>query len=197
MKALIIVDVQYDFLPNGRLPVPEGDQVIAPINRIQGNYDVVVATQDWHPPDHQSFVSQHPESNLYDKITVQGLEQVIWPDHCVQGSVGAGIAADLDTYLVAAIFRKGMDREIDSYSGFFDNGYRKDTGLAGYLQAKGVDEVHVCGVAADYCVFFTAMDSLRKGFKTAIVLEATRAIDPHLFATKLDLFRAEGGTVCG
>lgn len=195
MKALVIVDLQYDFLPGGQLPVPKGEEIIDFINTIQKNYDVVVATQDWHPADHYSFISQHPDQNVYDTIMLQGLEQTLWPDHCVQGSTGADFVAELDTLQIAAIFRKGMDREVDSYSGFFDNGHLKDTGLAGYLHAKDVSEVHVCGLAADYCVFFTAMDSLQAGFKTTILLDATRAIDPATLTEKLDLFCSKGGTV--
>lgn len=195
MKALVIVDMQYDFLPGGRLAVPNGEEIIDVINTIQKNYDVVVATQDWHPADHYSFVSQHPRKNVYDTIMLKGLEQTLWPDHCVQGSLGADFVAELDTLKVAAIFRKGMDRHIDSYSGFFDNGHLQATGLAGYLHAKGVNEVHVCGLAADYCVFFTAMDSLQAGFETSILLDATRAIDLVKLAEKLALFRSKGGEV--
>ncbi len=195
MKALVIVDMQYDFLPGGRLAVPQGDEIIGVINAIQKNYDVVVATQDWHPADHHSFISQHPGQHAYDTIMLHGLKQVLWPDHCVQGSVGSDLVAELDTLSVAAIFRKGMDRHIDSYSGFFDNGHLMDTGLAGYLHAKGVKEVHVCGLAADYCVFFTAVDSLEAGFETRILLDATRAIDPIKLKEKLDVFRAKGGKI--
>lgn len=195
MKALIIVDVQYDFLPNGRLPVAEGDEIIPKINDMQTDYDLVVATQDWHPADHLSFASQHPAKNPFDQIELDGLEQVLWPDHCLQDTKGAALVDSLNTGVIEAIFRKGMDRYLDSYSGFYDNGHRKRTGLEAYLRDKGISEVDVCGLAADFCVFYTAMDSLSAGFKTAIVTSATKAIDPQGFQQKLREFIDQGGIV--
>ncbi|WDF68905.1 bifunctional nicotinamidase/pyrazinamidase [Sphingobacterium oryzagri] len=195
MNALIIVDVQNDFLPQGRLAVPEGDLVIPVINGLQAGYDLVVATQDWHPANHLSFASQHPGASLFEKIELDGLEQVLWPDHCIQGTPGAAFAEMLDTRSVSAIFRKGMDTRLDSYSGFFDNGHRKSTGLAAYLRDMAVSEVHVCGLAADFCVFFTAMDSLTAGFHTGILTAATKAIDAGTFAEKLQRFSAQGGKI--
>ncbi len=193
MKALIIVDVQYDFLPGGSLAVAKGDEIIPVINYIQKDYDLLVATQDWHPDNHLSFASQHEGKLPFEVIDLFGLEQVLWPDHCVQGSYGAEFSEDLNMNRVEAIFRKGMERNIDSYSGFFDNGKRKDTGLAGYLKARKVDEVHVCGLAADYCVYFTAMDALAEGFKTSIISKATRAIDKGAFMEKKNEFIQAGG----
>ncbi len=193
MKALIIVDVQYDFLPGGSLAVAKGDEIIPVINYIQKDYDLLVATQDWHPDNHLSFASQHEGKLPFEVIDLFGLEQVLWPDHCVQGSYGAEFSEDLNMDRVEAIFRKGMERNIDSYSGFFDNGKRKDTGLAGYLKARKVDEVHVCGLAADYCVYFTAMDALAEGFKTSIISKATRAIDKGAFMEKKNEFIQAGG----
>ena len=195
MKALIIVDVQVDFLPGGALEVPAGDVIIPVINMLQKDYDLVVATQDWHPADHGSFASQHPGSLVYDQVDLNGLEQTLWPDHCIQDTAGATFAAALDTRAVEAIFRKGTDKGIDSYSGFFDNGKQKTTGLHGYLQARGVTEVHICGLAADYCVYFTAMDSLEAGFKTAIVSRATKPIDKTAFMDKKELFLQKGGRI--
>ncbi|HLS94548.1 nicotinamidase/pyrazinamidase [Sphingobacterium allocomposti] len=193
MNALIIVDVQKDFLPGGRLAVADGDTIIPYINELQSRYDIVVATQDWHPGDHGSFASQHPGHSPFETIVLNGLPQVLWPDHCVQETDGASFADKLRTDKIGAIFRKGMDKRIDSYSGFYDNGRLKKTGLSGFLKDMGVDEVHVCGLAADYCVFFTAMDSLSEGFQTGILLDATKAIDPRQFESKKQAFLQRGG----
>ena len=195
MKALIIVDVQNDFLPGGRLAVPDGDLIISQVNAIQSSYDLIVATQDWHPADHLSFASQHPNHKVFDQIALDGLEQVIWPDHCIQESEGAEFAKQLDTKGIQAIFRKGMDRSLDSYSGFYDNGHRKNTGLAAYLKGRGVQDIDVCGLAADFCVFYTALDSLQAGFNSTILIEATKAIDRDAFQDKLHVFREKGGLV--
>lgn len=195
MKALIVVDVQVDFLPGGALPVPAGDIIIPIINMLQKDYDLVVATQDWHPADHGSFASQHPGAAVYNQIQLNGLEQTLWPDHCVQDREGSAFAAGLNMRAVEAIFRKGTDKLIDSYSAFFDNGKQKATGLHGYLQARGVTEVHVCGLAADYCVYFTAIDSLEAGFKTAIISRATKPIDKTTFMDKKEIFLQKGGRI--
>ena len=195
MKALIIVDVQYDFLPGGSLEVPKGDEIIPIINNIQKDYDLVVASQDWHPQKHLSFASQHEHKLPFEIIDLDGLEQVLWPDHCIQESYGSQISEDLQTNRVEAIFRKGMDPKIDSYSAFYDNGKRKDTGLAGYLKARNIDEVHVCGLAADFCVFFTAMDAITEGFKTSIISKATKAIDKGAFMEKKNTFIQAGGSL--
>lgn len=195
MDALIIVDVQYDFLPGGALAVPSGDQVIPVINQIQVNYDLVVTTQDWHPAGHKSFASAHASHKPFDVIDLHGLEQVLWPDHCVQETTGAQLSDTLDTRRIEAIFRKGTDPDIDSYSGFFDNDKRKHTGLAGYLRDREVTTVSVCGLAADYCVYFTAMDALQLGFRTYIVEAAVRAIDATTYAAKRDNFVRQGGEI--
>ncbi|OYD41568.1 bifunctional nicotinamidase/pyrazinamidase [Sphingobacterium cellulitidis] len=195
MKALIIVDVQYDFLPGGSLEVPKGDEIIPIINNIQKDYDLVVASQDWHPQGHLSFASQHENKLPFEIIDLDGLEQVLWPDHCIQESYGSQISEELQTNRVEAIFRKGMDPKIDSYSAFYDNGKRKDTGLAGYLKARNIDEVHVCGLAADFCVFFTAMDAITEGFKTSIISKATKAIDKGAFMEKKNTFIQAGGSL--
>ena len=193
MRALIIVDVQYDFLPGGALAVPNGDDIIELINRIQGNYDLIVATQDWHPEGHHSFASAHEGKQPFDVIDLEGLEQVLWPDHCVQGTYGAQLSEQLAAHRIEAIFRKGTEPNIDSYSGFFDNGKRKNTGLAGYLRDRGVTSTAVCGLAADYCVYFTAMDALQLGFDTAIIESAVRAIDPTSYTSKKNSFVQAGG----
>ncbi|HWQ90472.1 MAG TPA: bifunctional nicotinamidase/pyrazinamidase [Clostridia bacterium] len=181
MSALIVVDVQNDFLPGGALAVPDGDAVIPVINRLQPAFPLVVATQDWHPPDHGSFASNHAGRKPYEQIDLNGLAQTLWPDHCVQDTPGAQLSPALDTERVAHVFRKGTDPGIDSYSGFFDNGHRKATGLGDWLKAKGVTDVYVCGLATDYCVKFTALDAVALGFRTHLVEDASRGVNlqPH------------------
>lgn len=175
--ALLIVDMQNDFLPGGALAVVGGEAIIPEINRLSEKYALVVATQDWHPKNHGSFASQHKDAKPFDLGTLEGLPQVFWPDHCVQGTYGAELSKLIDQGRVEAIFRKGMDRRIDSYSAFFDNGHLKATGLEGYLKGRGVSDVHICGLAADYCVWYTAKDALALGFETVILGDATRAIN--------------------
>ncbi len=177
MQTLLIVDVQNDFLPGGSLAVPEGDAVIPVINSLQDSFDLVVATQDWHPADHGSFASSHQGRKVYEVTELNGLEQILWPDHCVQATSGAEFAAALRQERIEAIFRKGMDSGIDSYSGFFDNGHRKSTGLADYLRGKNVEEVYVSGLAGDVCVYYTVLDALDEGFTTHLVTDATRAVN--------------------
>jgi len=176
-QALIIVDVQYDFLPGGALPVPEGDKVIPVINQLQPRYDLVVATQDWHPARHGSFASAHPGRRPGEVVELNGLTQVLWPDHCVQGSHGAELVHELDKSRIQRIFQKGTDPGVDSYSGFFDNGRRHDTGLGDYLRQQGVSAVHVVGLATDYCVKYTALDAARLGFETRVILPACRGVN--------------------
>lgn len=195
MKALIIVDIQNDFLPGGALAVEDGDHIIPLINKLSPSYELVVATQDWHPARHKSFASSHHGKQVYGEVTLQGLPQTLWPDHCVQETVGASLADNLDTKPIAAIFRKGMDVGIDSYSGFYDNGHLKSTGLGPYLKGLEIEEVHVCGLAADYCVYYTAQDALRLGFKPTILLEATKAIDTSNFERLKARFIADGGQI--
>ncbi|TGE25018.1 bifunctional nicotinamidase/pyrazinamidase [Hymenobacter aquaticus] len=196
MKALLLIDIQPDFLPGGSLAVPGGDAVVPLANALQPHFDLVVATQDWHPPHHQSFAASHPGQQPFAEIDLHGLRQVLWPVHCVQGSAGAALAGALDTNRVEAIFRKGTNPEIDSYSGFYDNGHRKSTGLADYLRGRGIRQVYVAGLAADYCVYFTAKDALQEGFDTYLIEDATRAISPEGFErTKADLTRLGGHIV--
>jgi nicotinamidase/pyrazinamidase len=176
MKALIIVDVQNDFTSGGKLAVPNGESIIPVINSIQNKFDLVVATQDWHPQNHKSFASNHPGKKVFEKIILDSSEQVLWPDHCVQNTEGAALRSDLKTENVEAIFRKGMNPSIDSYSGFYDNGKKKSTGLCGYLRERKITEVYVCGLAGDYCVYFTAMDAIASGFKTFVIDDAVKSI---------------------
>lgn len=195
MKALIVVDIQNDFLQGGSLAVPVGNEIIPVINSIQEKFDLVVATQDWHPKGHKSFASQHSNKSVYDKIDLNGIEQVLWPDHCVQGTVGAEISSELNQNKIEAIFRKGMNTIIDSYSGFYDNGKLKCTGLGDFLKGRGVKEIFVCGLAADYCVYFTAKDALELGFTSTIIENATKAIDVSSFENIKRNFKQNGGNI--
>lgn len=196
MKALIIVDIQNDFTSNGALPVPHGEDIIDIVNQLQLKFDLVVATQDWHPQTHKSFASNHENKKPFDKILLQGLEQILWPDHCVQGTTGADFHPKLRMEKTEAIFRKGMDSEIDSYSGFYDNGHRKITGLSGYLKERQVKSIYVCGLAGDYCVYFTAKDAIKEGFKTFLIEDATRSISEEGFEkAKADLKKIGGEVV--
>lgn len=186
MKTLIIVDAQNDFMPGGSLEVESGDAIVPVINEIQKNYGLVIATQDWHPQNHGSFASNHPGKQPFDEGELGGMDQTFWPDHCVQGSQGAEFHPDLKMHAVEAIFRKGMDPKIDSYSGFYDNGHKKSTGLAGYLREKGVTEIDFCGLAADICVYFTLKDAVIEGFKSNLIKKATRPLDNDAFEKQLD-----------
>ena len=177
MKALILVDIQNDFLPGGALAVPDGDAVIPVANQLQPAFPIVVATQDWHPPNHGSFADSHPGRNVFEQTELNGLPQTLWPAHCVQSTPGAALAADLNQEGVTKVFRKGTDAAIDSYSGFFDNGHRKSTGLGDWLKEKGVTEVFVCGLATDYCVKFTALDAAQLGFRTSVIEDASRGVN--------------------
>jgi len=178
-SALIVVDVQNDFCPGGALAVPDGDAVVPVVNRLMGLADVVVATQDWHPPDHGSFASNHPGKRVYDTIDLGGLPQVLWPDHCVQGSAGAELRAGLAAQRIARVFRKGSDPTVDSYSGFFDNARRRSTGLGDWLREQGIEAALVVGLATDYCVQYTALDAVSLGFATTVFEQACRGIDVH------------------
>lgn len=177
MNALILVDIQNDFLPGGALAVPNGDAIIPVVNRLQSLFPLVVATQDWHPRNHGSFAANHPGKRPSEQIDLNGLPQTLWPVHCVQGSAGAELAPGLDRERIARIFQKGTDPGIDSYSGFFDNGHRRDTGMPEYLKGRGVTEVYVCGLATDYCVKFTALDAVGAGFKTHLIEDASRGVN--------------------
>lgn len=177
MKALILVDIQNDFLPGGALAVPEGDAVVPLANHLLNAFPIVVATQDWHPANHGSFAESHPGKDLFEQIDLNGLPQTLWPTHCVQETVGAQLAPGLDRDRIAKIFPKGTDPRIDSYSGLFDNGRRKSTGLGEWLKERSVREVFVCGLATDYCVKFTALDAAQFGFKTHLIEDASRGVN--------------------
>jgi len=181
MKTLIIIDVQNDFMPGGPLEVPFGNIIVPVINVITSYFDLVVATQDWHPKNHKSFASNHFASKPYEKIIINNNLQTLWPDHCVQGTEGAELAKNLETDKVAAVFRKGMNHEVDSYSGFYDNNHQLSTGLAGYLKEKGVSEIYFCGLAADICVYYSMLDSILEGFTTTLIEDASRPLYPDKF----------------
>ena len=196
-SALILVDLQNDFVPGGALAVEEGDQIIPLVNDLQQHFPLIVATQDWHPADHGSFASNHSGQKPGEIIDLHGLAQILWPDHCVQGSRGAEFVSALDLSRVAKIFPKGTDATIDSYSGFFDNGKRKSTGLHEYLQSQEVDTVYVLGLATDYCVKFTALDARELGYQTYLIEDASRGVNlqPGDVALAISHLKAAGISV--
>lgn len=184
VSALILIDVQPDFMPGGALAVAEGDRIVPGICALleRGAFDVAVATQDWHPPEHVSFASNHEGRKPMEVIQLYGHDQVLWPDHCVQGTPGAALHPAVPWHRVALIVRKGTDPAVDSYSGFRNNwdpdGQRPSTGLAGYLRDRGVTDATLCGLARDYCVQWSAEDAARAGFRTRVVWDLTRPVAP-------------------
>ncbi|UWQ58211.1 bifunctional nicotinamidase/pyrazinamidase [Leisingera caerulea] len=175
-QALIVVDVQNDFCPGGALAVPGGDEVVAPINAMMDRFDAVILTQDWHPAGHSSFASAHPGKSPFETVEMPYGTQVLWPDHCVQGTEGAAFHKDLRTD-GDLIIRKGFRPAIDSYSGFYENDKATPTGLEGYLRSRGITRLTLAGLATDFCVAFTALDAARLGFEVTVDLAACRAID--------------------
>jgi nicotinamidase/pyrazinamidase len=175
--ALIVVDVQVGFLPGGSLPVPHGDEVVPVINALARRYATVVLTQDWHAASHLSFASAHPDRSPFETIDLPYGPQVLWPDHCVMGTRDAEFAPGLDIPHAQAILRKGCRREVDSYSGFLEADRTTRTGLDGYLASRGIREVHLCGLATDFCVAWTALDARRFGLAAAVIEDACRGID--------------------
>ena len=193
MKTLIIIDLQNDFMPGGSLEVPDGDKIVPVINRLQNSFDLVLATQDWHPRSHKSFASNHFGTKPFDRIVLHDIVQTLWPDHCIQGSSGSAFHKDLDTNVIAAIFRKGMDPETDSYSGFYDNNHRFSTGLSGYLREKGVSDLYFCGLAADICVYYSILDSILEGFNATLIEDAASPLYKEKFDDiKCDLAKSGG-----
>ena len=177
MKALVIIDVQNDFLISGSLEVPNGNDVIEPINEIIKNYALVIATKDWHPLDHVSFASNHPDKKIGDVVKVNNLDQMLWPEHCVQETRGSDFPSTLNSKTINKIIYKGTNSQIDSYSGFHDNGKIRSTGLSDYLKANNVTLIDYVGVATEYCVNFTVLDSIDEGFKTRVILNCIKGID--------------------
>jgi len=196
-SALLVVDLQNDFCEGGALAVPGADSVVAPINAMQGRFDRVALSQDWHPLGHVSFASSWPGKSPFDSVDSGGIEQVLWPEHCVQGSAGAAFHPGLDTDRASLILRKGFRAGLDSYSCFFENDRRSATGLDGWLRSIGVSELYVAGLATDFCVLYTVLDALRLGYSVHVVEDAVRGVDlpAGSAARALDSMRREGASL--
>jgi nicotinamidase/pyrazinamidase len=197
MNALILVDLQNDFLPGGALPVPQGDEVIPLTNELQQRFDLVLATKDWHPPDHGSFATNHRGKEPGDRIILDGIEQILWPGHCVQNTHGAEFAAAFDTSRIARVFHKGTEPQIDSYSTFFDNAHRRHTGLAHYLEKRGIKDIYLMGLALDYCVKYSALDARQLGLNTHVIVDGCRGIglEPGDIERALDEMKRAGAVL--
>ena len=176
MNALILIDIQNDFLPGGSLEVPKGDEIIDNVNFIMDNYNIVVATKDWHPKDHISFASNHKNKNVGQIIKINNLDQMLWPDHCIKDSKGSEFPKKLNSHKIHKIFYKGVDSDIDSYSGFYDNGKIRSTGLSNFLKKSNINQVDIVGVATDYCVKYSSIDAYNEGFKTKVLCSCVRGI---------------------
>jgi len=191
--ALVVVDIQNDFCPGGALGVAGGDEIVPLLNRLMGEHDHVILTQDWHPADHSSFASQHPGKAPFETIELYYGEQTLWPDHCVQGTPGAEFHPGLDTSRAELIIRKGYHAGIDSYSTFFENDRSTPTGLGGYLKERGFTGVVLAGLATDFCVAYSALDAVRIGLRAEVLLAASRAIDiAGSLAARIEEMRAAG-----
>ena len=197
MNALLVVDIQNDFLPGGALAVPEGDRVIPIINQLTDHFDLVLATQDWHPPNHASFAANHPGHKPGEVIDLDGIPQILWPVHCVQHSSGSAFSPQLRTDRFAKIFQKGTDPKIDSYSTFFDNAKLRSTGLDDYLRNREVEEIFICGLATDYCVKFSVLDSRTLGFRSHVIEDACRGVNlrPDDSQQAIEEMRAVGASI--
>lgn len=193
-KALLVVDVQNDFCPGGALAIQDGDRVIPVINQIQPGFDTIIATQDWHPPDHVSFAANHSGKNVHDVIDINGVSQVLWPPHCVSGTSGAAFHPGLETKHFKLILHKGMNPNLDSYSVFLENDKKRPTGLDGYLRSLEITRVFLCGLATDYCVLYSAMDAVSFGFETSIVINACQGVDfpEHSIEKAIRLMKSSG-----
>lgn len=193
-KALIMVDLQNDFCKGGSLAVPDGDAVIPLANQLQPHFDLIIATKDWHPEDHMSFAANNPGCKVGDVITINKLEQILWPVHCVQNTKGSELHPQLDTSRIQKYFFKGVDKTVDSYSAFFDNAHLRTTGLADYLLQQDIHDIYIMGLATDYCVRFTCLDAIHMGFNTHIIEDACRGInrDPDDVANVLKEMEEEG-----
>lgn len=176
-KALLLVDLQNDFCPGGALAVPDGDAVIGLANELQPHFDLILATKDWHPANHVSFASNHPGKKIGEVINVHGINQVLWPDHCVQNTKGSEFHPLLDTSRIQEIFHKGTDPFIDSYSAFFDNEHKRATGLADYLSKEGVTDLYIMGLATDYCVRYSCLDATRFNFNVSVIFDGCRGVE--------------------
>ncbi len=197
MKALVLVDLENDFMPGGALGIKEADQIIPIINTIIPKFSLVVMTQDLHPADHVSFASSHSGKNPGDRIKVKELDQTLWPVHCVRNTLGAEIAPGLDKDKIASFFYKGTDKNIDSYSAFFDNARHKSTGLGDYLKSRGVTDIYLAGVATDYCILYSSLDAIDLGFSVYVIIDACRPINlhPEDEAHAIEAIVAKGGKI--
>ena len=197
MRALLLIDLQYDFCPGGALAVANGHETIPVANRLMPKFSTIVATQDWHPAHHGSFAVNHPGKKPYDMHELAGLPQVMWPAHCVQNTRGAELHHDLDRNLITEVFQKGTDPAIDSYSGFYDNGHRKATGLGDWLTQRDIKHVFVMGLATDYCVKFTTLDARQLGFDVSLVVDGCRGVNlnPGDSAKAIEEMRAAGAVI--
>lgn len=195
MKTLVIIDVQNDFMPGGALAVPEGDKIVSLINKLQEKFDLVIATQDWHPEKHASFATTHENAKEFEVINLEGIQQVLWPEHCIRNTSGAEFHPDLKTGKIESIFRKGTDISIDSYSGFYDNAHLKSTGLSGYLKEKKAKELYFVGLAAEYCVKFSILDALDEGFSATLIEDGTRALSDDAFKKAKQDILDKGGKI--
>ncbi len=190
-KALIVVDIQNDFCKGGSLEVPSANEIIPLVNKLTKDnmFDLVIFTKDWHPVNHKSFASQHKDKNVFDMVKLNGIDQVMWPDHCIDGTFGAEIHKDVDLNIPNLyIFKKGMNLEVDSYSGFYDNDKKTSTGLSEFLKEKGIEATYITGLATDYCIKYTAIDSSTEGFETYVIWDACRGISEDLSPVMNEMF---------
>lgn len=195
-NAFVVTDVQNDFLPGGALPVPEGDRIIGPINRLLGlPFDLIMATKDWHPREHCSFASNHPGKSVGEHVRVGSIDQILWPVHCVQESPGSEFAPALRKDKLEAVFYKGTEPAIDSYSAFFDNAHFKSTGMGEFLKEKQVELLLFSGLATDYCVKFSVLDALRLGFKVCVIEDACKGIDPKTTLAAIQEMKKAGAVI--
>lgn len=192
MKTLILIDIQNDFMPTGNLPVPKGDRIIPYINTVMSEYDLIIATQDWHPPQHHSFASNHLGKKPFEAIQDHGKSHILWPDHCVQGTGGAAFHPALNTQSVQAIFRKGMNPLIDSYSAFYDNDHQTRTGIAGFLRDRNAHDLYFCGLCQEICVAYSIQDALNEGFQCTLLAAGSCILNPEQWKTIEHQLRAAG-----
>jgi nicotinamidase/pyrazinamidase len=192
-KALVVVDMQNDFMEGGSLGVKGSHSILPVVNSLLSKFGLVIFTKDWHPSNHKSFASQHEGKDIFDKIDLNGLEQTLWPDHCVQNTIGSDLHSDIDFSKIDGdfyIFKKGTDPEVDSYSGFYDNGRRTSTGLKEFLEDRGISDIFICGLAGDYCCKNTAIDGSFEGFDTYFIMDATGFLGSK-DETLMELFQAD------
>lgn len=176
VKALLLIDLQNDFMPEGALPVPDGFHCVKAANIAQNYFNTIIATKDWHPMDHLSFAASHKEKNVGDQIDLYGIKQTLWPVHCVQNTFGAALARDLDQKRIQHVITKGQDKKLDSYSAFYDNAHRHSTGLFNYLNKCSIDKIYLLGVATEYCVKYSAVDAAQHGLITNVIIDSCRGI---------------------